>query len=202
MGRQHGDANMTEAGLVELQGFNLLSEAEVAASVLNASGIESSVREEFFSGSHPDLVTALGGVSLLVRAEDLDIARQLLSAAPADSQKSSRAVESQTTEGAAVCAGCGGELPNALAECRICNALPDQTRLTPKRTYFSVVKLKLGIVIVFLLLVAAPTVWEFFLKRLGDLPEDIMTIVLYGLAGLAIVGLLVRGLSRMSESRL
>ncbi len=193
---------MTDKSLVEVQRFNLLSEAEVASSVLSASGIDSSLLEQFLGGSHPDLVSAMGGVVLLVRADDLDLARALLSAAPSPSRSSQIPMEPSGLEGASVCAGCNGELPGALAECPTCNALPDQARMTPKRTYFSVVKLKLGIVTVFLLVLAAPAVWEFFLKRLGDVPENIGTIVLYSLAGLVAVAVLVKGLSRISESRL
>jgi hypothetical protein len=111
--------------LVELRTFGFLQEAELAASALEASGIDCMLREQFISGAQPELTNALGGVALLVPRNELASAREVLDAPqPA-------ALEA-LDEGGAICAGCGDELPNAVSACPTCNALPD--RPTPRES--------------------------------------------------------------------
>jgi Putative prokaryotic signal transducing protein len=189
---------MSDDSLVELQGFSLLHEAELAASALDASGIESTLREQFLSGAQPELVTALGGVALFVHARDLEAAREILLTDLSALRKAADPV----AESAATCAGCGRDLPNAPFECPDCNSQPDRKVRTPKRTRWAIFHLKLGIIAATLLLIAAPAIWNYTLRRLGDLPEQVAPMLLYGVAGLVVVVILGKGLSAISDKRL
>ena len=55
-----------------------LHEAEVLRSVLDAAGIPSEIPDEQTLGVQPFYATMLGGVRLLVRAGDLERAREVL----------------------------------------------------------------------------------------------------------------------------
>jgi hypothetical protein len=95
--------------LVELRTFGFLPEAQLAASALEASGIDSVLREQFTSGAQPELTNALGGVALLVPRSALAAAREVLDAPQPAS------LEAEDDEDGALCAGCGAELRSALA---------------------------------------------------------------------------------------
>lgn len=60
--------------------YTTVSEAEVAASSLDAAGIDSDLVDEHLVRADWMLSQALGGVKLVVRAADLEAARQLLAA--------------------------------------------------------------------------------------------------------------------------
>lgn len=60
--------------------YTTVSEAEVAASSLDAAGIDSDLIDEHLVRTDWMLSQALGGVKLVVRASDLEAARQLLDA--------------------------------------------------------------------------------------------------------------------------
>lgn len=70
--------------LVQLATFGYLHEAEFAASVLDAAGIESLVRDEFVAGVRPHLTFTDGGVRLFVRAMDAERAEEVLANAAED----------------------------------------------------------------------------------------------------------------------
>ena len=177
--------------LVELRTFGFLPEAELAASALEASGIDCMLREQFVSGAQPELTNALGGVALLVPRSEMAAAREVLDAPqPAALEVSD--------DGGAVCAGCGGELPNAASACPSCNELPDRSTPTRKRTRWALVKFKLWIVVATLALMAAPVIW----RRFAELPENLVAGVLYSLLGLAAAIVIIRGLTSISDHRL
>jgi hypothetical protein len=185
--------------LIELRTFSFVHEAELAASALDAAGIESTVRNAFFAAADPTLVAAVGGVTLFVHERDVQSAREVLEAVP---PPAGRGAESATAEGG-VCAGCGEPLPGALAECPVCNALPDRPRrMTPRRSYASIVKLKVGIIAAILLIGAAPLIWDYLLARLGDIPEAIAPMLLYGAVAVVLIVVVIKGMSASSDSRL
>lgn len=68
----------THADLVSVATFNLLAEAEVARSVLEADGIASVVQDRGLAAVLPALALTTGGVRLFVAADDAERARALL----------------------------------------------------------------------------------------------------------------------------
>ena len=93
--------------LVQLRGFNTVHEAQLAASLLEASDIDCEVRNAYVGGSHPELFAGPVVVTLFVRAEDAESARTLL-----DTNASVSAAPDDQSTGA-TCAGCGQERPMA-----------------------------------------------------------------------------------------
>jgi hypothetical protein len=69
---------------VQVRNCNWLHEANLLVSVLEGSGIEAFLPDAYTLGSRPELAAALGGVRVLVRASDLDRAREVLAAAIPD----------------------------------------------------------------------------------------------------------------------
>ena len=65
---------------VQVQNCNWLHQANFIVSVLEGEGIETFVPDAYTLGARPDLGAALGGVRVLVRASDLDRAREVLAA--------------------------------------------------------------------------------------------------------------------------
>lgn len=65
---------MTAPDLVVVSTFPLAAEAQIAKDVLGRAGIESMIRADNAGGMYP----ALSAVELLVRAEDVQKARQAL----------------------------------------------------------------------------------------------------------------------------
>jgi putative signal transducing protein len=63
---------------VAIATFPFLPEAELAASVLRAAGIECFVRDQYVGGVRPELIFTGQGFRLLVGSADEDRARQLL----------------------------------------------------------------------------------------------------------------------------
>ena len=66
---------------VEVRNCNYLHEAQFLKSVLDSEDIESLIPDQYTLGVDPLYVAALGGVRLMVRAADLDRARELLASA-------------------------------------------------------------------------------------------------------------------------
>jgi uncharacterized protein YjeT (DUF2065 family) len=192
---------LSENTLVEVQRFSFVHEADLAASALDASGIESTVREQHLGGAVPELVSAVGGVVLLVRGDDLESARAILdhdqSASPPSRGAGDRGLENGSN-----CAECGRDLPNAQTECPDCNSLPDRQTLTPRRTYWSIVKVKLVVVAATLLLIAVPTLWDSFMRVFGDVPEKTASMLFYGIVAVVLGIVLIKGLSSISDRRL
>ena len=188
---------MNDEKLIDLRTYDRLQEAELAASLLEASGIECSVRERYLTGANPELMNAVGGAALMVWERDVADARKLLEAdhsLPEDARL-------EVDDDEAACAGCGAPLRNALEPCRRCNAEPDRDTMTPRRTYAAIYKLKLGIIAAFLLLVALPAIWEAVDRKLTGVPESAMKLGLEGFAVLIIGVFIVRYL-RSKETRL
>ena len=69
---------------VQVQNCNWLHEATLVVSVLEGDGIEAFLPDAYTLGSRPELAAALGGVRVLVRASDLDRAREVLASAIPD----------------------------------------------------------------------------------------------------------------------
>ena len=180
-----------EITLAELRRFDTAHEANLAASALEAAGIESMIRNSFTAGANPELGIVSGGVTILVRSDELDEAREVLDQG---------AKESGGAEGAAPfrelrCAECDGPLPSAMAACPRCDALPARQVMTPKRTKLAIVQLKLWVLGVTLALIAAPIVgkriWDSFIQ----LPERTVVIGAWGLFALIAGFLLIRALA-------
>lgn len=71
---------------VEVRRCNWLHEALFLQSVLDAAGIEAAIPDEHTLGVQPLYSNALGGARLLVRAEDLERASEILNSTNEPSQ--------------------------------------------------------------------------------------------------------------------
>ena len=69
---------MASEGPIVVATFSLPTEAEMARELLEQNGIEAILRDAGFLGVHPWLSNAVGGVKLVVPAEDARRARELL----------------------------------------------------------------------------------------------------------------------------
>jgi hypothetical protein len=69
---------------VQVQNCNWLHEANFVVSVLAGEGIDALVPDAYTLGARPDLTAALGGIRVLVRASELERAREVLAAAIRD----------------------------------------------------------------------------------------------------------------------
>ncbi len=72
---------MPETELVPVRSFTTEMEAEIAKSALEAFGIECMISRDDCGGQRPHLAFS-GGIRLLVRAEDLDKADEVLTVPP------------------------------------------------------------------------------------------------------------------------
>ncbi len=66
--------------------FELRAEAEMAMELLQNAGIEAQVLSDDMGGTNPAILSATGGSRLLVRAEDLKKASEILSSMSPDSE--------------------------------------------------------------------------------------------------------------------
>jgi hypothetical protein len=73
---------------VQVRNCNWLHDAHFIVSVLDAEGIEALVPDAYTIGARPDLTAALGGIRVLVRASELERAREVLAAAITDLPRS------------------------------------------------------------------------------------------------------------------
>jgi len=69
---------MPEEGPLVVATFALPTEAEMARGLLESNGIEALLRDEGLVGVHPWLSNAIGGVKVVVLAEDAQRAREIL----------------------------------------------------------------------------------------------------------------------------
>jgi len=70
-----------ETEWVDVRSCSFLHEAEFFKSLLEAEGIEVFLPDEYTLGVDPGLAPGFGGVHLLVRAEDVSRAREVLESA-------------------------------------------------------------------------------------------------------------------------
>jgi hypothetical protein len=194
--------------LVEFRSFAFVHEAELAASALESAGIDCAVRERYLAGAQPELSNALGGVAVLVRAGDVETARQILDTqkplvlqAAGPSAKDGDEDDDED-EDEATCAGCGAPLRNAVDACPVCNAQPDRDFSSRPRSHWAIVKLKVGIIVVLLGLIGAPLLWEKIERLLTGVPEKTMSYALWGGAAIILAVLLIKGLSSLSDRRI
>jgi hypothetical protein len=61
--------------------FALPTHAEMARELLERNGIDARLRDQGFIGVHPWLSNAVGGVKLVVSADDAELAREILEGA-------------------------------------------------------------------------------------------------------------------------
>jgi hypothetical protein len=69
---------MTDSNLVVVHTFNNRAEADLAKSALEAAGIDAMVQADDGGGMRPALAWAGSGMHILVRAEDVEVAREVL----------------------------------------------------------------------------------------------------------------------------
>jgi hypothetical protein len=69
---------MTDSELVVVHTFNNRPEADLAKSALEAAGIDAMVQADDGGGMRPALAWAGSGMHILVRAEDAEVAREVL----------------------------------------------------------------------------------------------------------------------------
>ena len=69
---------MTDTELVVVHTFGSRPEADLATSALEAAGIEAMIQADSGGGMRPHLAWAGAGFQVLVRAEDLSAARDIL----------------------------------------------------------------------------------------------------------------------------
>jgi Putative prokaryotic signal transducing protein len=58
--------------------FSLPTQAEMARELLETNGIEARLRDQGFIGVYPWMSTVMGGVKLVVAAEEAELAREIL----------------------------------------------------------------------------------------------------------------------------
>ncbi len=81
---------MSDADLVVVQSFSTQSEAEMAKSALESTGINSMIQADSAGGMRPHMAWSSGGFKLFVRADDVAEAQQVLE--PSDEQASNPGV--------------------------------------------------------------------------------------------------------------
>lgn len=69
---------MAPGELLVIATFALPTQAEMARELLERNGIDARLRDQGFIGVHPWLSNALGGVKLVVPAEDAQLAWEIL----------------------------------------------------------------------------------------------------------------------------
>ena len=69
---------MPPGELLVIATFVLPTQAEMARELLERNGIDARLRDQGFIGVHPWLSNALGGVKLVVPAEDAQLAWEIL----------------------------------------------------------------------------------------------------------------------------
>jgi hypothetical protein len=69
---------MAPGELLVIATFTLPTQAEMARELLERNGIDARLRDQGFIGVHPWLSNALGGVKLVVPAEDAQLAWDIL----------------------------------------------------------------------------------------------------------------------------
>ena len=182
--------------LVQLRGFNTVHEAQLAASLLEASDIDCEVRNAFVGGAHPELFAGPVVVTLFVRAEDAESARTLL-----DTNASVSTAPDDPSSGA-MCSGCGEPLDDPLAACPTCNGEAHDTVLTPQRTKYAIVKLKFWIVVAFLVIIIAPEIWDRLWPRFTEIPEKFVSTALWTIVAIIVGGVVLRAIRSSSDTRL
>ena len=69
---------------VVVRNCGFVHEADVIAAVLEAEGIETFIPDSHMAGIRPELSGALGGIRVLVRESDLELAREALAVEEAE----------------------------------------------------------------------------------------------------------------------
>ena len=69
---------MTDSDLVVVHTFNNRSEADLAMSALEAAGIDAMLQADDGGGMRPHIAWAGSGMHILVRAEDVEVACEIL----------------------------------------------------------------------------------------------------------------------------
>jgi hypothetical protein len=69
---------MSDSDLVVVHTFNNRPDADLAKSALEAAGIDAMVQADDGGGMRPAIAWAGSGMQILVRAEDAEVAREIL----------------------------------------------------------------------------------------------------------------------------
>jgi hypothetical protein len=69
---------MSDSDLVVVHTYNNRPEADLAKSALEAAGIDAMVQADDGGGMRPAIAWAGSGMHILVRAEDMEVAREVL----------------------------------------------------------------------------------------------------------------------------
>jgi putative signal transducing protein len=69
---------MPKQGPLVVATYALPTHAEMARELLESNGIDARLRDQGFIGVHPWLSNAVGGVKLVVSADDAELAREIL----------------------------------------------------------------------------------------------------------------------------
>lgn len=162
---------MERDDLVELRKFSHLHEAEIAVSTLEAAHIDAILRDSSFGGFRPESSITSGGVTVLVRRDQLPAANEVLDA-PTLHDASTDAV---------TCASCGRALQGTV--CPDCDKEERETYLTPQRTRAAIGKLKLVVLVVALAAFFLPTI----IDRLSRVDEKSVLVALAIAFGVVLV---------------
>ncbi|HJT18727.1 MAG TPA: hypothetical protein VJ853_15125 [Thermoanaerobaculia bacterium] len=168
---------MAADDLVELRKFSHLHEAEIAVSTLEAANIGGILREASFGGFRPEASIAGGGVTVLVRRDEVDAARDVLDAPMLHG----------AGEGDVVCASCGRAVNGTV--CPWCDEEEEhELVLTPERTRSAIAKFKAAVILGAFAVMTAPVI----VSRLSELDEGAVKTGLYAAAGVVIAIVLLR----------
>ncbi len=64
--------------LIVLESYNSDVEAHIARGVLESNGVKCIINNEIMSSIYPLTLTSIGGIKLLVRREDFELAKEIL----------------------------------------------------------------------------------------------------------------------------
>lgn len=64
--------------LIVLESYNSDVEAYIARGVLESNGVKCIINNEIMSSIYPLTLTSIGGIKLLVRREDFELAKEIL----------------------------------------------------------------------------------------------------------------------------
>ncbi|MBM4383550.1 MAG: DUF2007 domain-containing protein [Deltaproteobacteria bacterium] len=95
--------------LERVASFTYLHEAELARALLESAGIEAHVADQHLVGLDWQMASALGGVKVLVAAEQAAAARDVLAAPPEESAAFEASDSPEPLDEAARCPKCGAE---------------------------------------------------------------------------------------------
>jgi len=177
---------MDRDDLVVLRKFSQLHEAELAISALEAAHIDAILRDTAYGGFRPEASIVGGGVTVMVRRDQIEAANEVLDA-PALQEPAADSV---------ICANCGRSVRGIV--CDACEMEDQPTYMTPANTRLAIDKVRVLIVVVTLGVIFLPAIIE----RLKGVDERRWLMAFAIVAGALLVVVLFKALVTSNDERL